>query len=121
MNSVKKWLLTNAAFSTVCATLSITLNSKIQSWFGFQDPQLVPELGIGLYLFAGFLMYTAYQQPVNKKTVNIISMMDALWVVGSLFLVLFQAFSLTETAYVAISIVAVCVGLFGFMQFKTNK
>ena len=121
MNQVKKWLLLNAAFSTLCGIDALLLNSQIQQWFGFENPYVLPVLGVGLLLFAMQLVYVAYKQASNKKVVNSISLMDAGWVVSSVVLLVFQPFQLSAVAYVCIALIATVVALFGYQQFKANK
>ena len=121
MKPVKKWLLLNAAFSILCGIDALLLNTHIQQWFGFENDYVLPVLGVGLLLFAADLVYVAYRDADNKKRVNIISMMDAGWVLGSMVLLVFQPFGLSTIAYVCIAAVAAVVGLFGYQQFKANK
>ena len=121
MKPVKKWLLLNAGFSTLCAIDLLLLNTQLQQWFGFENPWVLPVLGVGLLLFAADLVYVAFRQLDNKKRINTIAIMDAGWVLGSLVLLVFQPFGLSLVAYVCIAVVAAVVGLFGYQQYKTNR
>ena len=121
MKQVKKWLLLNAAFSTLCGIDALLLNTQIQQWFGFENPYVLPVLGVGLLGFAAHLTYVALRQPDNKKVVNAISMADAGWVMGSLVLMVFQPFELSMLGYGCIAAIAAVVALFGYQQYKANK
>lgn len=121
MKKLKFWLRFNAVFSTVCAIILLVDNYQIQQVFGFENSMVLPVLSIGLLPFAGYVYWVSRQHPIMEKHVRSISLMDGVWVLGSIVLIAFQPFGLTMVAYISIAIVALFVGLFGIQQYRNIK
>lgn len=119
MASLKKWILINASFSTICALICLLFYPSIASSFGMKDSAFVFELGMSLLVFVAFILYTVYKLKLKKTMVYAVIAMDASWVLVSLCILLWQAFDLNREAYYVIGMVASFVGLFAWKQYKS--
>lgn len=74
-------------------------------------------LGIGLIGFAGLVYALSTYKFVSRATVNEIVVLDALWVLGSVILILVFGHVLTSTGIIIVGAVAVVVAFFATAQF----
>ncbi len=99
----------------------VLFSGKLNTFFNISNPYIFPVLGINLLVFAVFVGYVVQKKIHDKRFVNLISGLDALWVVGSLGIVVFQLFDLTSNGYTVIGLVAVWIGFLGYKQFVNNN
>jgi len=121
MNELKKYLTINSVFSAVCGIAMIILSRGLNAFFDIVNPYVFPVIGLNLIIFSLFIWYVSRKQLTNKAIVNLISGLDALWVLGSLIIVLFGLFELSRNGNILISIVAIWIAFLGYKQFKYNR
>ncbi len=121
MKELQKYLTINSLFSAVSGLGMVLFSSALNTFFNLTNSYIFPILGINLLIFAVFVGYVALKKLNDKRFVNLISGLDALWVVGSLGIVIFQLFDLSSNGYIAIGLVAVWIGFLGYKQSENNK
>ncbi|MCG8377401.1 MAG: hypothetical protein MI702_13065 [Chlorobiales bacterium] len=121
-------LKANAVFSSFTGTLLLIFPSSIASAFGFTAPifSANPELalrilGISLLIFAGSLAFTATRKEVNLLEAWIAVILDELWVLGSILVLLINIYPINFAGKIAISAIALFVGLLSILQFMGIK
>ncbi|KAB7530361.1 hypothetical protein F8C76_02300 [Flagellimonas olearia] len=72
--------------------------------------------GLFLLIFSMFVVYQAYQNPLNVKKIVSIIWMDRLWVLTSVVAVPILYNSISSTGVVIIMAIAVWVGLMAYIQ-----
>lgn len=121
MKELKKYLTINSIFSAICGIIMLVLSSGLNSFFNTQNEYIFPIIGLNLIIFSGFVWFVSQKQLANKILVNLISGLDALWVLGSLIIILFGLFDLSRNGNILIGIVALWIAFLGYKQFKNNK
>lgn len=121
MKELQKYLTINSLFSAVSGLGMALFSSALNTFFNLSNSYIFPILGINLLIFAVFVGYVALKRLNDRRFVNLISGLDALWVVGSFGIVIFQLFDLSSNGYIAIGLVAVWIGFLGYKQFVNNK
>ncbi len=81
----------------------------------------VLSIGIGVLLFAGYVLFIAKQNPLKKGLVKSVITMDFSWVVGSLVVIVFNPFSLNTMGLLLVAVVSAFVLLFGILQTLTLR
>ena len=117
-------LYANGAFSLLTGAACLLAPDSIARWifasesplFRLAAPGLVLELGIGLLVFAAFVLWTASRSVISQLTAKIITVMDVGWVLGSAALLLFTPDLWTSAGVWTVASVAVAVGLFAMDQ-----
>ena len=114
---LKSALTSNAVFSIVSGIVLIILNTSFKTWFGLDFPFWI--IGVGLIPF-GILGYQSSRDTENMvKKGQIITIMDILWVIGSMIIILLV--DMTQTGQWIIGIVAMIVADFAFFQYLGMK
>lgn len=121
MVQLKKYLTINAFFSLFSGLLMIFYSNFLQSIFGFENPYVFPAIGANLLFFSVVVFLVSVKYLDNKFFINIISILDGLWVVGSIIISGFKLFGLTSNGYMIISIIAIWIGYLGYQQYSYNK
>jgi hypothetical protein len=121
MNELKKYLTINSLFSAISGAIMVLFPNDLNTFFNVSISYIFSILGINLLIFALIVGYVAQKQLHNKSLVNLISGLDGLWVVGSLGIIIFQLFDLSQNGYIAIGLVAIWIGFLGYKQFQNNK
>lgn len=121
MIELKKYLNINGSFSALSGISMILCTCQLNDLFGFDHPYIFPIIGINLLIFAGFVFVTSLKFISNKKLVQAITVMDVLWVLGSLAILIFDLFSLTIIGRLLIGLVAVWIAFLAFKQIKHSK
>ena len=121
MDTLKKWLLINMIFSTISGVMLLIVNEGLQAVMGFKNDVVLPVIGINLLIFAVFILWVRKKETGSSLWVKIISILDGAWVLGSLGLLIFQPFGLTDFAYWLIGGIAILVMLFGVQQYRYVK
>lgn len=114
MNILQKALLSNGIFSFSTGLSLIIFNKSIAQWFGNDNILVFLILGIGLVFFS----FTVLKQVKNPKpkAVFFIIIQDFIWVLASVFILLFQSFDLSVLGFQIIFGVALIVFFFGVAQ-----
>lgn len=121
MNQLKAYLIVNSIFSALTGITMLVFSNGLNSIFGINNAYIFPVIGLNLILFSAFVWFVSRKQLTNKLLINIISGLDALWVLGSVSIIVFPLFELSKNGHIIIGIVAVWIGFLGFMQFIKNK
>jgi len=121
MKELKRYLTINSVFSAVCGIAMVILFVELNTFFHIVNQYVFPVIGLNLIIFSIFVGYVSRKQLTNKTLVNLISGLDALWVLGSLIIVLFGLFGLSRNGNILIIFVAVWIAFLGYNQFRFNK
>jgi hypothetical protein len=118
---LNKYLRINGIFSFLSGFTLLFASEYLDSFFGILNPFVLPILGLNLLIFAIYVWYVAQKQLTNKPLVNVILVLDGLWVTGSLLLIQFNPFHLTSKGMAVIGLIAMWIAFLGYMQFKHNR
>lgn len=121
MDELKKYLTLNSAFSAFSGLTMLVLTSTLNNFFNITNQYVFPFIGVNLLVFSLIVWYVSRKQLNNKLLVSIISFLDGLWVLGSLIIILFGLFNLSQNGYLLIGLVAIWIAFLGYKQFKNNK
>jgi heme/copper-type cytochrome/quinol oxidase subunit 2 len=121
MVSLKNVLLINAASSGATGAGMAIAGNFVANLFGLSQPYAFWGVGIFLVAFAILVFSEGFKNSANANRVQLIIMLDILWVVGSLIIVVFQLFSLTVTGYVLITGVGLWVAAMAWLQIQGLK
>jgi hypothetical protein len=115
---IRKVLLTNAVSSGVCGLLLLLFPGYVADWTGLGNRTALVETGIFLLVFVAFLVWTAFRSIVSPAAVLIITVLDLLWVVGSVLLLTDKGITGTMTVFGvwAVILVAAVVGVFAIFE-----
>lgn len=119
MDLLKNTLAANATFSTASGILLSIFPEKFTELFEVNNALIFRIVGVVLLFFAGFVFSQVKKYDV--KLVKFIISQDALWVLGSLLLVLLQPFGISQTGNNMIAGVAVIIFLFAVGQIQGLK
>lgn len=117
VQNLKRTLWGNALFSGLSGLLFCLFHPSIAAWMPIAENKIILVIGIGLLFFSGSIIYLLQQEKLPRKQVMRIVIQDALWVLGSLAILLLGLFQLQSTAYLAIGLIALIVGIFGALQY----
>ncbi len=121
MKNLKSTLRLNGGFSLVSALVMLLLSNPLAQLFSLASNSAFLVVGVGLLIFGGFVVYVSLYQLENKRLIQLISLLDAGWVFGSLLIVVFQLFNLSATGYGLITGVMVIIAFFAVDQFRQYK
>ena len=120
MNKLQKALKTNALFSSISGTIMILLNPQIANLFGTTNNTVFWIVGLILIYFATTIWYEITKQ--RRRAVLWIIFQDYAWALGSLVLIIFNPFQITQIGNVIIGVIALIVLYMGINQMiKLNK
>jgi hypothetical protein len=114
MNNLQKALKINALFSSISGIILILLNKHIAKLYGTSNNTVFWIVGLILVYFAITIWYEIAKQ--RKLAVIWIIIQDYTWVLGSIFLILFNPFQFTLFGIIATGIIAFIVFLMGINQ-----
>lgn len=113
---LRRTLIVNAAFTALCALALLLFSSSIAAFMGVAKPLHLLALGGVLGFYAVDLGRTAFGKQIPRSRIYYFIAMDALWVVGSAFLLWGTALAFTEAGRWSILLVADVIGLFAILQ-----
>lgn len=113
---LKRALLSNAAFSTVCGLGFVLLSGPIAALIGLGDPVIYIIVGAGLLLFAGSVIWVATRNLISAFFASLISAADLLWVLGTVGLITLAYSNLRAAGIIAMLSVAAIVMFFALRQ-----
>lgn len=116
MNKLQKALSANAIFSFVSGLLLIILNNSIAQLFGTSNNTVFWVIGIALIYFTCTIFYEKKKQ--RRWPIIWIITQDSLWVLGSLFLLIFDPFKISGIGHVLIAVTAIIVLVLGITQLR---
>ena len=109
-------LLSNAAFSSLCAGTLLLGAQPVSAWMGLASPVPLYVVGAALIPFAVGLVVNARREQVHLGEALIASLGDAGWVLGSVVLVVGWPEWFSAAGLGAIAGVAAFVAAFGLAQ-----
>lgn len=121
MNKLKKYLTINSIFSAFSGVFLVLFSNWLNAFFNIQNQYVFPVIGLNLIIFSLFVWYVSRNHLFNKKLVNLISVLDAFWVLGSLFIIFSGGFDLSGNGKILTGAVAVWIAFLGYKQFQNNK
>lgn len=121
MKELKKYLFINSLFSALSGLTMLLTSEILNDLFNINNPYVFPIIGANLLVFSAFVWYVSNKQLTTKILVNIISILDLLWVFGSFLIVGFELFNISKIGNVSISIVAIWITFLAYKQFQYNK
>lgn len=113
---LRRELLANAAFSTLSGGTFVLFGPAVADLIGIGIPLVYQIIGLGLLVFAGYVLWIATRKTVDTFAVLQISLGDFLWVMGTLVVILLTLPSLHWGGLVAMLLVAAVVLRFGIGQ-----
>ena len=114
-------LYCNTSFSLISSLACIFMAKSIANTMGITASNEILSIGIGVLVFAGYVLFVAKQSPLKKSLVKSVIAMDFFWVLGSLLIIAFNPFALSNAGILIIAIVALFVLIFGTLQTITLK
>ena len=121
MKELKKHLTINAAFSAISGLAMILFSERINELFNISHPNLFPFIGANLLFFAAFVWFVSLKQLSNKTLVTTITILDVLWVLGSLLIVIFAPFGISSIGNLLITLVAAWIAFLAYKQHLNSK
>ena len=109
-------LVANALFSGSSGVLMLLTGPTLADWLGTDAPWALQLLGVGLILYALWLILSVQDSPLDRRNVRTAIAMDLVWVVGSVLLLITNWVSLTTEGQWAVAIVADLVAAFAVVQ-----
>ncbi len=115
---LRRALRANALFSTASGALFLLASPQVADFLGLDGAApFIAVAGIGILLFAAFVLYTATRERINPRLALAITGLDVVWVIGSAGLLLSGALSLTTAGRWAVLIVADVVAVFALIEY----
>lgn len=106
----------NAAFSFLSGLGIILFDGVIADILSEKELGSLVPTGISLVIFSIFVCLVSMMPTLNKYLVITIITMDIVWVLGSIFLIIFGAAVFTKVGLVFIAGIAVIIALFAALQ-----
>ncbi len=121
MSSLEKYLQYNGGFSLLSGSLLLLFSEFFANIFGLTDGLPFQVVGGGLLAFGAFVFFVSQRQLGNTRLIQVITALDAFWVLGSLGIVVFQLFNLNAIGYLLITLIMVIIAIFAVNQYRLNK
>lgn len=116
MNKLQKALSTNAIFSVISGLALILFHNSIAKIFEVNNSNVFWVIGIGLLLFSLSIFIEIKKQ--RPKSVKKIILQDYIWVIGSIILLIFKPFSISNIGNSTITVIALAVLFMAINQSK---
>jgi len=126
-NLLRRALLGNAAFSTVCSLIMVFGSKPVVTLLGIDEPLALVVIGVGILLFAADVAWIATRPQLDRKAATLILILDIAWVVVSASLLLTDWVAFSSAGQWAVAGVADVVAVFavleyfGLRQMGTNR
>jgi hypothetical protein len=111
----------NAVSTAACALAMLVTRGSLHTFFGLSSPILLDVLAMGFLAYAGALAFAAQRQPVSRDALMAFTAADALWVVGSVVVLLLFWSQLAAVARLMIIAVGLVVEAFATLQFRAAR
>jgi len=118
MNELKKYLTINSIFSSISGLTMLLFSTNLNKLFNIDNVYVFPVIGGNLLFFAVFVWFVSSKQLTNKIMVTAITVLDAIWVLGSFAIVLLKLFDLSNNGYIVISSLALWIAFLAYKQFR---
>ena len=114
-------LRTNAVATAVCAIGMLTMRETLWPIFGLDSPVLLDGIAIFFLGYSGALAFAARGQLVDRRALIAFAIGDAVWVIGSVLLLLLFWEPLAPVARVLVIAVALIVETFATLQYRAAR
>lgn len=121
MKELKKYLTINAVFSAISGLSMLAFSRRLKSLFTIEITLVFPLIGAILLVFGSFVYFVIVKQLSNKTLVTTITILDVIWVLGSLLIVIFAPFGISSIGNLLITIVAVWIAFLAYKQHINSK
>ena len=121
MKTLKNVLIINALSSGATGLGLIVAPRFVANLFEVSLTLPFVAVGVFLSLFASMVYWVSRKDPLNESAVRLIIILDSMWVAGSIIIILFQLFELSNLGYLVIGAVAAWVGLMAWLQYNGVK
>lgn len=105
----------------ICGLIMLGFSNYLNLFFNVENNFIFHVIGLNLVIFSIFVLYVSRKQLTNRVLVNSISILDIFWVFGSLIIIVFTLFNLSNKGYYLTGIVAVFIGFLAYKQIQYNK
>ena len=119
--TIQQWLFANAMFSILCAIDMLLFSELIAGWMQVSPAWSLQVLGVGLLMFAAYLVWLSRREHISKATGLQIIVCDALWVLGSIVLMVWNPWQFSMIGLAMVAGVAAVVGVFAVGQTRSLK
>ncbi|MGJ3236023.1 hypothetical protein [Marivirga sp.] len=119
MTTLQKALLSNGIFSGASGIFSAILPSMISEFLGIEETMPFIIIGSALMGFSIFLFLEIRKQ--RKLVVKAIIILDLIWVLGTIFILLFNPFGFSIQSLWILAFVGLIVLFFAVMQFIGDR
>ncbi|WP_232699116.1 hypothetical protein [Brevibacillus daliensis] len=119
--SIIRYVLLANGFSTgALGIILIFFSHFVATLTGLDHSSALVKVGIFLVVFVAFVFWTVKLKFIPPRNVLIFSVVDFLWVIGSVFLIATDgiSFMMTYLGIWAVSLVALVVGVFAIFEFN---
>lgn len=120
-SKLRNILKANALFSLVSGLVLILFPEDTAIKMNLTNNLPLVIIGLGLILFAAIILFISYKKSLNYQFVKSIILQDLLWVLGSIILLIVMPFGISVWGNILISLIAVIVFCFAFLQYKYSK
>lgn len=120
VKQLKKYLIVNSIFSFLSGLSMLLFSNKLNDLFEINDPHLFPIIGVNLLIFSAFVFFISIKHLSKKVLVTTISILDLLWVVGSLAILAFGLFEISMIGKILMSFVAIWIAFLAYKQHQNN-
>jgi len=111
----------NAITSGITGLILVAVPGFVANLFATSNTTVLVGVGIFLVAFAAMVFITSLQHPLSGKTVSLIVVLDALWVLTSLGIIMLQLLDVSTLGYFLIGGVAAWVALMAYLQFNAMR
>ncbi|MFY0690228.1 MAG: hypothetical protein JXQ90_23845 [Cyclobacteriaceae bacterium] len=119
MTLLKNTLRANALNAFASGSILILFSSKLAKFIGLEQSEVLLVLGAVLLVFGSFVSYSV-RHPGNQLVMSIV-IQDALWVVVSAAILIFNPWGFTDGGLMLIGAMMLLVALFAVLQFVGIK
>jgi len=117
MYNLKMALLANASFSVISGLLLIFYSKAISHLFWVENESIFRYIGIALVFFSITIVFEIFR--LRPFLIKWIIIQDILWVLGSMFLIVFKPFTISQSGYGIIIIIALIVLFMAINQYRS--
>ena len=114
---LRKALQGNAVFSMTSGSTAVLTATTLAEFIGLEATGILRFIGLNLILFATALYWLSRQSTINRRMALTAVILDALWVLGSLLLLVTGILPITSGGQWLIGIIALLVGSFAVLQY----
>ena len=111
----------NAIFSATNGVALLLFHKQIAAYINFEYPQILLTIGFVLIGFSALVYRTAKANNISEKLVKFIIIQDWLWVIGSVLIIVLQAFGINRIGLIIIGVIALIVADFAIFQQRYLK